>query len=92
MLKVHNCQFVNFSDLMEGLNCLIEVFNGSSHDFSFGDNDISLITIKEFFGEIDDIKGHGYGCDQIFMQEIQILDERIKSLPGQYDCYVNLEA
>ncbi|MGA2440207.1 MAG: hypothetical protein ABSH08_04575 [Tepidisphaeraceae bacterium] len=81
-MTIHNCQFVNASDVFKGLGDLWEEFSKSDPNFSWGGNNRTLIDGKAILDHLDNsaIKNH---------RQEEKLRRRIAKLPD--DVYVDLE-
>lgn len=52
-IKVHTCKFVKASDLFNGYRKLMVKFAESAPPFSWGDNNLSLVTVEAILHHLD---------------------------------------
>jgi len=52
-MKKHTCSFVSVSEMFEGLSFLWDHFCESSPPFSWGDNNLTLITVSSILYHFD---------------------------------------
>jgi len=84
-ITVHSCQYVQFSDLFKGLNKLIHDFDNCGPDFSWGDNDITLVTAEAILNELGN-------CANVQVPgQLTALMNRVDKLPNGKRAFVNLE-
>ena len=84
-IKVHKCQFVLEADLFKGLDDLWREFCESEPDFTWGDNNRSLVTAKS-------ILDHLYNTAWTNEEQLELLRLRVeKCLPEGGNTYVDLE-
>ena len=83
-MTIHTCQYVNASDLFKRLKALWDEFADSSPDFSWGDNNHTLVAPKAILDHIDGSAGFGHP------RQVEALRKRIQALPD--DVYVDLES
>ena len=72
-IKREKCEFVKSSDLFAGFDDLHNEFNDSEPDFSWGDNDHSLVTLDALLDDMDnnDVSVPAvfrYHCNQLGLQ------------------------
>lgn len=82
-MNIQTANFVTSSDLFEGFSELKNNFNAGDHDFSFGDNNRTLISIERFF------EGVEYTNRNRHEQTVVDFRQRLMLLPP--DTYVDLE-
>jgi len=79
-------RFVKLSDLFEGLPGLSKEWHEANHDdFTFGDCDMSMVTVERFEGSFEDVMNSAVPED-----EHDKLDDRLNLIRGQ-DILIDLE-
>ena len=82
-IKINTCRYVHASDLFKRLGTLWEEFGGSEPDFSWGDNNHTLVDPKAIMDHIDGSARFEHP------RQVEALRRRVEKLSG--DVYVDLE-
>ena len=84
-IEIQTCQFVNCSDLFDGLSELLDKMCETDLPFTWGDNNRSMVTASTIIRVLNDIVE-----DPDDVQLIE-LKARIDLLPEKHDTYVDME-
>ena len=81
-MTVYTCRYVHASDLFEGLKALWDEFNNSDPDFSWGNNNRTLVDPHSILNHLDNSVTENE-------KQAETLRERVKKLSKHV--YVDLE-
>jgi hypothetical protein len=82
-MKIQSCRFVLASDLFDELDELWNAIACSDPDFTWGDNNRSLVTAEVLLDHCD--------SNGVESPQLDSLRQRVKTLPDGNQTYVDLE-
>jgi len=83
-MKINTCQFVDASDLFNGLSELWSELVESEPDFTWGNNNRSLVVADDILNHFDNSVIENEG-------QLETLRKRVQKLPEGGQIYVDLE-
>lgn len=90
-IKVRKIVYVPFSEIFHGCGSAAGAFHEYEDDMSYGDNDLTLIGTGRMLQTLDRVMDHNI-ADDIIVNQLHVVIDRINDLQSKHDAYIDLES